>query len=155
MSEMKYPFVPKSNKSLKIGDYWLIKLESGKYSIGIVLDIPPAEYRSRTEFVAGLLNWKEFAKPEIEKIKNFKILKQGKASVKTIKHTGREIAGNINLELHNIECLEQKNQTKYSEYTYVIKGYKKIKKMERKDSEKYETLGTWGYNFIKVLAENI
>ena len=151
---MKYPFVPKSNKFLTRGDYWLMELTNGKLAIGIVMDIPPAELKLTKQFVAGLLDWSAKEKPEIQKLKNLPILKQGKVHVKTVGFTGQEIVGNINLEELNIETQLQREQTGYQSSAVILKGYRKIRNMEREDIDKYSVLGGWGYDVIKIYAED-
>lgn len=54
---MTYPFIPKSNKKLSSGDYWVTKLSNKSYAVGVVIDVPPADLKLTREIVVGLLNW--------------------------------------------------------------------------------------------------
>ena len=152
---MKYPYIPKSNKSLRRGDYWLIELENGFFAVGIVVDIPPPELKLKMEFIAGLLNWKGNETPKITDLKNLKIIKQGKAHIKTIEYTGGELLGNINFKSYKIEPMLQRSQGEFQLGAQIVKGYQDIRNMEPEDIEKYSVLGTWGYNYIRLLAEKI
>ena len=53
---MKYPYEPKSNRKLEIGEFWTIQLPNNQFGCGIVLDIPNKD-DSRVIFTAGLIDW--------------------------------------------------------------------------------------------------
>ena len=150
---MKYPFIPKSNKSLTAGDYWIIKLENGNYAVGLVVDIPEIKTKLRMEFIAGLLDYSNSKKPELEDLLNARIVKQGKTHVKTIGYTGKEIVGNINLESNGIEPLIQRSQIGFQPDAWIVRGYRRVRNMKRDDVEKYSVLGGWGFDMIKIFAE--
>ncbi|EMN51355.1 hypothetical protein LEP1GSC088_4454 [Leptospira interrogans str. L1207] len=54
LNEVKYPFVPKSNRSLIPGQFWAIPLNNGKFACGRVIEVHPFETKM---FLAGLVNW--------------------------------------------------------------------------------------------------
>lgn len=152
---MPYPFTPKSNKSLAVGDYWIITLDNHKFAIGIVVDIPSPELKLTTQFIAGLLDWSSNKAPLINDFKNRKILAQGKVHIKSIIYTGGQIVGNINLNEFQIEPLIQRSQIGYQPSALILKGYKKIRNMEWSDLEKYPVLAGWGIDIIKIEAEKL
>ncbi|EKO87041.1 hypothetical protein LEP1GSC020_0876 [Leptospira interrogans serovar Grippotyphosa str. 2006006986] len=50
LNEVKYPFVPKSNRSLIPGQFWAIPLNNGKFACGRVIAVHPFETKM---FLAG------------------------------------------------------------------------------------------------------
>ncbi len=52
LNEVKYPFVPKSNRSLIPGQFWAIPLNNGKFACGRVIEVHPFETKM---FLAGLV----------------------------------------------------------------------------------------------------
>ncbi len=152
---MNYPFTPKSNKSLSIGDYWIIKLNNGNHAVGIVVDIPDPNAKLRMEFIAGLLDYSKPEIPEIEDLSNMKIIKQGRAHIKTIAFTGKEVVGNINLKTRGIEPLMQRSQIGFQPDALILKGYQHVRNMKRDDIDKFSVLSGWGYDMIKLFAEKL
>ena len=150
---MRYPYTPKSNNNLSIGDYWVIQLRDSSYSVGIVIDIPPKEMKTRTMLIAGLLDWNSKSIPTKEVLFNLKVLAQGEIHIKSIVSTGKEVVGNINLGESGIKPLIQCSSSERFNYSTVNEGYKVIRKMNESDLQSYSVLGTWGYHFIKTIAE--
>ena len=124
---MKYPYEPKSNKKLEAGEFWPIQLSNNQYACGVVLGIPNKE-KNRVVFIAGLTNWINSEEPNEYNLndKKIRIEKLGKAHIKTITSRGEKIRGKVRLDL--------------------IENYK----LEEQDS-----LNTWGYNFINLLADDL
>jgi hypothetical protein len=151
---MHYPLIPKSNKRLKIGDYWIMKLSDKSYSVGIVIDIPPDDLKLTREIIVGLLNWNDKSIPKTSDLANTKISKQGHAHIKTIEYTGKEIIGNLDLIKNNISPLIMiGSYGANAREFHLMKGYKIVDKFKNSDREKYEMYGYWGYDYIKELAE--
>jgi hypothetical protein len=151
-----YPFIPKSNKKIKVGDYWLMKLSDDSFSVGVVIDIPPNDLKLTREIIIGLLDWNENHEPKMIDIKNSEFITQGHAHIKTIIYTGNEIVGNLNLTDLNItpKTMIDTYGANSSEY-YLMKGYSKIRVSSIKDDNEYETCGYWGFDYIKEIAENV
>ncbi|CAM1366481.1 conserved hypothetical protein [Tenacibaculum litoreum] len=151
-----YPFIPKSNKKIKVGDYWVMKLSDKSNSIGVIIDIPPDDLKLTREVIIGLLDWNKAKHPKESELKNCKILSQGHAHIKAINYSGKEILGNINFKKLNIspKIMIDTYGANSNDY-YLMQGYKKIRKSDFKDDELYEMSGYWGYDYIKEIAENI
>ena len=124
--KIAYPFAPKSTAYMHAGQYWPIRLKSGKYACGAVVSLIRNENGKidTRAFLAGLLDWVGDSPPTPEEISSTKILEKGFAHIKTITESGAEITGAIE------PCW----------------GYPEI--MEERDD-----IHTWGYNVINILAE--
>lgn len=153
---MTYPFIPKSNKKLSPGDYWITELSNKSYAIGIVIDIPPTDLKLTREIVIGLLNWNENSIPKIQDLANLKILKQGHAHIKTISEYSDGIIGSINFIKNNIEpkILIGSYGANNPEWN-LMKGYKIIDEYKKSDRDKYDKAGYWGYDYLNEIAENV
>ncbi len=123
-----YPFQPKSTASMHAGQYWPIKLNSGKYACGVVISLIQNEAgkKDSRSFLAGLLDWEGNAIPTPNAISNAKILKKGFAHIKTISESQAEIIG----------------------FVEPLWGYPEI--MEETDE-----ITTWGYNVINIVANKL
>lgn len=123
---MKYPFYPKSNSKLEVGEFWAIKLPNNKYACGIVLDIPDKE-KQRVRFLAGLIDWLGLKPPSNKTFQDnkVKIAQYGFAHIKTITSKGEEIIGKISINTEGEEFIADDN------------------------------ISTWGFEFINLLAENL
>lgn len=153
---MKYPFTPKSNKKLQVGDYWLIELSNKSYCVGIVIDVPPIDLRLSREIVVGILKWNKKYVPEISDLENSEILEQGHAHIKTISYSGEQIVGNIDLIQYNIIPLTMiDSYGANGKGFHLMKGYKKVGKFEKYHRHKYQMAGYWGYDYIKEIAEQV
>jgi len=49
-----YPFIPKSNRYLEVGQFWALPLSDGRYGCGRVMAVPAFGSKDRIGFVAGL-----------------------------------------------------------------------------------------------------
>ena len=123
----KYPYVPKSNKKLEVGEIWPIKLPEKHYAYGVVLYVPNYAV-SRKSFVAGLVNLIKKPNTSVEGLTNkpVEIYEYAEANIKTIVSFGEQIIGKIHVE------------------SYILD---KIKKEDIRV--------TWGYNVINLKAEKL
>ncbi|MFJ7953907.1 Imm26 family immunity protein [Lysinibacillus sp. NPDC096418] len=156
--KINYPFKPKSNKKLIPGQFWAIPLHNGMFACGRVIQVT-GEYSApptRT-FLAGLMDWIESVPPTSEAIAGSKTLIQGVAHINCIYETGLGcmITGYRPLELDSIEPNYFRSQTSYQpEYCKLMKGLEEIRPITKEEWEKCETLGIWGMDYIRVLAES-
>ncbi len=153
--KVKYPFKPKTNNYLIPGQFWSIPLSSGKYTCGRVIELmPKGEIGSRTSFLAGLMDWVGENPPAAENLIGCKTIKQGSVHIKTIHETGLQgmIAGHRPLELEGIEPDHFRSQSSLDGCA-LMKGYKEIRPITEEEWERYETFSTWGYEVIRLLAE--
>ncbi len=115
--EIRYPFIPKSNKHFIAGQFFDVRLKNGKYACGRVLALPPPDwsrYGGRTCFLAGLMDWVGDHPPTSEGIAGHKIIQQGVASIRIITRHGSGILGQRPLEIDGISLLEP--------FRYIVKG---------------------------------
>ncbi len=92
MAEATYPFVPRSNKNLRAGQFWAVPLTDGRFACGRVM-VPTIRIAPRVGFVAGLMDWVGHEPPTPEALAGREVLAQGHAHIKTILHTGGEVLG--------------------------------------------------------------
>lgn len=156
--DIKYPFKPKTNNSLIPGQFWAIPLMNGQFACGRVIQVTKLYEGLPTKslFLAGLMNWLGEAPPNSEDIAGKKTIFQGVAHIKTIHETGLEemITGFRPLELDSIEVDYFRSQEGYHpEHCKLIKGLNELRPITKSEWEKYPTLGIWGTEFIRALAE--
>ncbi|WP_299208748.1 hypothetical protein [uncultured Dokdonia sp.] len=154
--KMTYPFVPKSNKKISSGDYWVTKLSNKSYAVGVVIDVPPSDLKLTREIVIGLLDWNGNEIPKEVDLMNSKILKQGHAHIKTISEYSSGIIGNIDFTKSSIEPLiligsYGANNPEWN----LMKGYKIVGDYKKSDREKYGKASYWGYDYLNEIAENV
>ena len=105
MTEIEYPFVPKSSAKLQPGQFWGIPLSDGRFACGRVMAaIPKGESGSNTSFIAGLLDWVDTEPPSEESIAGAKLLETGQAHVRAITSTSSQILGERDLKLDKLEA---------------------------------------------------
>lgn len=151
---IKYPFTPKSNRKLEIGQFWAIKLNNNKYGCGIILDLPSKDAKSTKMCFIGLLDWVGTNKPtqlDLESVP-LELLDQGKAHIKTIIGKGEPIIGKIDLFNSSIDIPFELD---CAHSGWVVNGYTLIRKANYEDERKYKTQTTWGYEVLYLLAEKL
>jgi len=124
-SPKMYPFRPKSTALLKAGHYWTFRLRNGRVVCGVV--IARRQKKDKIEqrlFLAGLLDWSGENEPTNGDLEGRQIKDRGYAHIKAITETGGEVRGMV------APCWNTPDV------------------VSRSDS-----IGTWGYNMIRVLAE--
>ncbi|UPM56096.1 Imm26 family immunity protein [Gottfriedia acidiceleris] len=153
MRKVSYPFLPKSNSFLIPGQFWAIPLKNNKFACGRVIEVSKEDKRG---FLAGLMDWVGDEPPTSESIAGKKTLMQGDAHIKTIHETGFEgmVLGYRSLEEDDIVPDMFKSESVFSETCKLMKGYEKIRPINKEEWEKYSTFSTWGYLVIKNLAED-
>jgi hypothetical protein len=153
--DIKYPFKPKTNNSLIPGQFWAIPLKNGQFACGRVIQVTKAYRASPTKtFLAGLMNWLGDTPPESEDIAEKQTIVQGVVHIKTIHETGlgEMITGFRHLDL--IEPDYFRSQTGYQpEHCKLMKGLIELRPITKIEWEMYPTLGIWGTDYIKGLAE--
>jgi hypothetical protein len=120
-----YPFHPRSTARLKAGQYWIIPLKSGCFDCGVVIArLQKEEKISQRLFLAGLLDWTSDRLPASDDLSRKRIKAKGYAHIKAITETGGEICGEI------------------------VPSWETPETVSNSDS-----ISTWGFNVIRVLAE--
>lgn len=133
------------------GHFWPIKLSNGSFACGIVLATPKNTklFGSRI-FYAGLLNWNALERPTASSLELFplKILKEGKAHIKTITTQEESIVGFIDLEKNNLLIKLTVDSRIYSSTSKVVQAFDIIHKATPEDHQNLDTISTWGYSVI-------
>ncbi|EMY14089.1 hypothetical protein LEP1GSC043_1391 [Leptospira weilii str. Ecochallenge] len=152
---VKYPFVPKSNRSLIPGQFWAIPLYNGKFACGRVIEVHTFETKM---FLAGLMDWIGEVVPKENDLAGKQTIKQGQIHIKTIHETAldKKILGYRNLYLDYIEPDPFRSQDGYQlGSSKLMKGYKEIRFLTKDESDFYPIFSTWGYDVIRILAEEL
>jgi hypothetical protein len=78
--EPTYPFVPKSNRRPRPGQFWGIPLDDGRFAAGRVMAVPAFGVTDRTGLVVGLMDWVGSAPPTEEDIAGRPVTIQAQAA---------------------------------------------------------------------------
>ena len=98
-----YPFVPKSTRWLKRGQFWAIPLGRCRYGAGCVVGMHTVEGKPSTRmFVAGVVGWVGTKLPSAEVLQGRTVVKVGFAHVKAITESGGSVLGEAELELSGV-----------------------------------------------------
>ena len=155
MKKRTFPHIPKSTKSIELGDLWSIPLDKGEFACGRVVGYSKFEGKQQlTTFLAGLLDWISDKPPTAESIAGSKTLIQGRAHIKTILLTGGCIKGNRLLELDDISpefFIEYPHNT----YASVFRGIEEIRIATPEDIQKFPTLSTFGSLYMREYAKEL
>lgn len=154
MSERTFPHVPKSSKTLELGDFWSIPLDDGRFACGRVIGRWPASWRgSQRGFFAGLLDWVSDSPPTAGAIAGALTLIQGGAHIKTILATGGAILGNRPLELDSISpqlfIEHPDNRT-----AHVFRGMEQIRVASEEEVRRLPRLSQFGFMFMREYASH-
>jgi hypothetical protein len=98
----RYPFVPKSNRYLRAGQYWALPLRDGRFACGRVMAVPAFGPRDRVGVVVGLMDWLGQGPPTSEQIVGRSVLEQAKSRFEAITNTGGEVLGMRLLDLDGL-----------------------------------------------------
>ena len=152
MKERTFPYIPKSSKSLELGDFWSIPLNGDRFACGRVIgECPPRWKSGQRLFFAGLLDWVSDVPPTSDAIADAKTLIQGAAHIKAILATGGAILGNRPLELDRIV------PDLFFEYanglTYVFRGMEQLRVASPEEEHTLEPLPALGYMFMQAYAD--
>jgi hypothetical protein len=101
-AELTYPFVPKSNRRLRAGQFWSIPLRDGRFAAGRVMATPAFGEADRTGVVIGLIDWVGTAPPTESDISGRSVLVQAKSRYEAISKTGGEVLGMRSLDLDGL-----------------------------------------------------
>jgi len=127
MIEPDYPFVPKSTRYLKRGQFWAIPLGGGRYGAGCVVGVCLNQGTPSTRlFIAGVLHWVGNHVPSSIHLQGCSLAEFGFAHLKAITESGGSILGTAELELSTTPT-------------------------EANDA----SIPTWGYNVPRVIAKRL
>jgi len=142
---MKYPFLPKSNLKLELGEYWNLPLSNGCNAFFVILGIYP---KDRVRIFIGMLD--EMASEEkLGSDKEYtKILWQSSVHIKTIRECGGLIRGKIQPIVP-----EEKLDSAGGKFCRVVRGYTTVRWANTDDIAHLKVQRTSGYNVARIVAE--
>ena len=150
--KLAFPFVPKSTAYLQPGHFWSIPLDGGGYACGRLIQFREKDgKRDPRVFLVGLMDWFSVAKPTPEAIAGHSVIKQGSVHVKTIAENAGEVLGFRDLALDGIEPALFRDAECA---TSVQRGFEMVRPFERDRDVELPVFSTWGFGFIKRLADS-
>lgn len=152
-TEVSFPFVPKTTRQVRPGDYWDIPLDSGGYACGRVmqLDFDNGRLNSKSLLV-GLVNWSGDSIPTEREIAGRRILRQGATHIRTIGEVGGMIRGRRALEKDGLAPWVFRD----AEYAQWIQcGVFPLREYNEVYDSDLPVFEGWGYLFIKEIAEHL
>lgn len=150
--EAKYPMVPKSTASLVPGQFWPVPVCPGRWACGRVLQLG-SPVSPRKAFLAGLMDWLGSEPPSFESLAGSQVRQQGVAHLKAIIEVAGAITGCRPLALDRIEPLLCRDQAA-PKGSIVLRGFVPVRPATTEADFALPVLGTWGYDFIRRLAEH-
>ncbi|MFK7885243.1 MAG: hypothetical protein AB8G16_00130 [Gammaproteobacteria bacterium] len=148
-----YPFVPKTTKYLRPGQFWDIPLTNGLYACGRVLQLKYENgSRNTRQFLAALMDWCGAEPPSTDELAGAGILASGQTHVKTIAHSGSEILGLRELEADKIH-IPLSLDAAGGQHCRVRRGFELLAPATQKQLNSLPIFQTWGYNVIVIRAE--
>jgi hypothetical protein len=152
MKERVFPFVPKSTKGLRLGDFWAIPLDGGDFACGRVLAFDHRTGRQDLRiFLAGLLDWVSDAPPTFDSIAGAQIAIEGGAHLRTILATGGTILGNRPLEMDGLapalalDCAGGR-------HCHVVCGFEVVRPATQQDLDSLRVFSTFGFMVMRNYA---
>jgi hypothetical protein len=101
--DTRYPFIPKSNRSLRPGQYWSIPLSDGRFAAGRVTVVPAFGPTDRVGVVIALMDWSGDHEPTDADIAGLAVLEgQAKSRFEAISKNGGRVLGLRPLDLDGI-----------------------------------------------------
>jgi hypothetical protein len=101
--DIRYPFVPKSNKFLRPGQFWAIPLSNGKFAAGRVMAVPAFGPKDRVGVVIGLMDWSGDHEPTASDLAGRGVLgRQAQARFEAISMNGGQVLGLRPLDVDGI-----------------------------------------------------
>jgi len=153
MTEPSYPFVPKSTRFLRPGDFWALPLSDGTFGCGRVLQTQGDRLAGpRRLFFGGYLDFRDDEPPDFESIAGAHLVDCGQMHIKAIVESGGAVLGNRPLELDGVEpplLLDAGLGPRT-----LLRGVQTVRPVSPDDLGKYPTLETWGYRVVVLVTEH-
>ena len=147
-----YPHTPKSTKSLVPGEFWPIRLPSGRFACGRVIELTPVGAGwalPGRAFLAGLVDWTGDDAPTAAAITGRKCIYQVRAHVKAILRQGFQITGHRDLAADAIEPFVMSYGSK------IVCGHKYLRAYNPSTDRGLPSLGVAGPDFLNSKAAYI
>jgi len=150
---VEYPYLPKTTRDLKPGDFWEIPLDRGGYACGRVVQLSidnQSGRRDRVHFLAGLMDWFGQEPPTERSLVKKRIIEQGSVHIKTVRETGGMIRGHRSLALDGLSPWVFRS-AEFGGTTQC--GYYELRDVDPEIDMDLPIISGWGYCHIKDLAE--
>jgi hypothetical protein len=160
VSPPPYPFEPRSNAYLLPGQFWAVPLSNGRFACGRVLASSRGSNDewvlrpSRVMFFAALMDWIGDREPQGDDLAGSHVVAQGVAHIKTIQETGGMVLGHRDLSLDGVRGLRVVTH-RAGGAVYVYEGPHRLRPASREEAAQLPTMSTWGYMYIRYLAEDL
>lgn len=94
IGETRYPFVPKSRRKLRVGQFWSMPVSGRHFACGTILRLPGevGSHQGRL-LVVGIHKWLGKVRPTATDIAGRRIVAQGVLHVDAIRKNGGEVQG--------------------------------------------------------------
>ncbi len=89
-----FPFTPRSVAELEIGDFWTVALPSGGLGLLQVRDLKRTGPGARTSLVAGVVDWRGDAQPQVDDLRGRRVLAQGLTRIEAFTEGAAAVLGN-------------------------------------------------------------
>lgn len=144
-SATPYPFTPKTTTKVRVGDFWSIGLDDGRYAAGRVLQV-----LDRVTVLGCVLDWSGDAPPTEETIAGAGMLAVGRMHLRTIEDCGEGILGNRSLESDDIELPIFRSNAEGAGQR-LLQGGSDVGAASVDDAA-LPVLSTWGFGVARVRA---
>ncbi|MFB6618109.1 hypothetical protein ACFCV9_28480 [Streptomyces sp. NPDC056367] len=157
---MKYPFLPKSNRHLKAGQFWPVPLADGRYACGRVIDVMPPEETDlhvpnlgTRSFLAGLMDWVGENPPADRDLEGALLIDQGVAHIGAIAVGGSCILGERPLQADGISPLLWVTPMSLGDRTrYLYQGFRRVREADPTECTPYFGLSAWSKPYLQARA---
>ena len=103
MQDPVYPFVPKSTRLLKRGQFWAIPLDGGRYGAGCVVGEHAIAGKPSTRmFIAGVVRWLGSRPPTSAELAGHSVIEFAFAHLKVVTESGGSILGEAEFQLPDL-----------------------------------------------------
>jgi hypothetical protein len=100
MADLAYPFVPKSTRSLKRGQFWSLPLGNAGFGAACVVgSLLQQGKRSQRTFIAGVINWVGPTPPTAHELRGCQVVEFAFAHIKAITESGGCVLGEAEIQL--------------------------------------------------------
>jgi hypothetical protein len=143
----RHPLIPKSNASLRSGDYWPVELVDGTFACGVVLQLPPeGRPGSRIHFFGGLIDWHGTKLPDPSELLSRSILRQGVMRFQSISEGQIGVLGNLD------PLPDSWTPTSSINGNVIQRGYDVVRSYRTSDLNRLPTFSWWGIDYLWCAA---
>lgn len=148
-----YPFVPKSTRGLRPGDFWAVPMTGGRFAAGRIVQVDADRIPTPTRaFLGALMDWCGTAPPSADDLAGRGALAWGVMHVRAITELGGAILGHRPLELDGLRAPEQLSAMGGAG-AMILDGARSVRVAREDEWGTLPVLAYWGYDAIQRLAE--